>query len=183
MKGEQTPSHLPVRGMVYASLFGAATAAAAYVIIPLPPVPVTMQTFVLFVGAALLGPRLGALSQFIYVLLGIMGMPVFAGGKAGLGVLFGPTGGYLLGFVAAGFVIGFIVRLRNGPGLRWYLFSMSAGTLVVYLLGVGQLSLVADLALDKAIAVGVLPFLPGDVLKIVAAAMLTTRMRERVWGI
>jgi biotin transport system substrate-specific component len=166
--------------MVYASLFGAATAAAAYISIPLPPVPITLQTFVLFVSAALLGPRLGALSQFIYLLLGIMGMPVFSGGKAGLGVLLGPTGGYLLGFLAAAFVIGFLARLKSVPGFRWYVLSMIAGTVVVYILGVVQLSVVAGLSMEKAVALGAVPFLAGDALKIVAAALLTTRLRERL---
>ncbi len=176
---ERSDSHLPLKGMVYASLFGAATAAASYVSIPLPPVPITLQTFVLFISAGLLGPRLGVLSQFIYILLGVMGMPVFAGGKAGLGVVFGPTGGYLLGFVAAALVIGLIVRLRNRPGFPWHVLAMTLGTLVVYLLGVVQLSLTARLSLEKAIAVGAIPFLPGDALKIVAAAMLTTRMKQK----
>jgi biotin transport system substrate-specific component len=177
---ERASSHLSLRGMVYASLFGAATAAASYISIPLPPVPITLQTFVLFMSAALLGPRLGVLSQFIYLLLGIMGMPVFAGGKAGLGVVFGPTGGYLIGFVAAAFVIGLLVKLRKAPGFRWYVLSMTVGTLVVYILGAVQLSLVARLTFEKAVALGVIPFLAGDGLKIVAAAMLTIRMKEKV---
>ncbi|MBN1104639.1 MAG: biotin transporter BioY, partial [Deltaproteobacteria bacterium] len=168
------------RGMVYASMFGAATAAGAYVAIPLPPVPITLQTLVLFVGAGLLGSRLGALSQVIYLLLGIMGLPVFAGGKAGLGVLFGPTGGYLIGFVAGAFVVGLLVEMRKGPGFPWYAFSMAGGTLVVYLLGVLQLSLVARLTLQKAFLVGALPFLAGDALKIVAGALLVSRMKGRI---
>ncbi|MBN1474770.1 MAG: biotin transporter BioY, partial [Syntrophaceae bacterium] len=87
-----------IRGIVYAALFGALTAAGAFIIIPLPPVPITAQTFFLNVAAVLLGGPLAAASQFIYIMLGVVGMPVFAGGKAGLGVLFGPTGGYLIGF-------------------------------------------------------------------------------------
>jgi biotin transporter BioY len=92
-----TKNKMSIKGMVYASLFGALTAAGAFMIIPLPFVPITGQTFFLNVAAILLGGTLAALSQIIYVLLGIVGIPVFAGGKAGIGVLFGPTGGYLLG--------------------------------------------------------------------------------------
>ena len=72
--------------MIYASLFGAVTAAGAYIMIPLPPVPITLQTAFLSLAAALLGGRLGALSQVVYILIGIIGLPVFAGGKAGLSV-------------------------------------------------------------------------------------------------
>ena len=86
---------LSLRGMIYASLFGAVTAAGAFLIIPFPLVPITLQTLFLNLAAALLGGRLGALSQVVYILLGIIGLPVFAGGKGGIGVLFGPTGGYL----------------------------------------------------------------------------------------
>ena len=109
--------------MIYASLFGAGTAAGAYLIIPLPPVPITLQTlFVWGLAGALLGARLGALSQLVYLLIGIIGLPVFAGGKAGLGVLFGPTGGYLIGFVAGAWVIGTLVNLKKNRaffGQHW----------------------------------------------------------------
>ena len=81
MNAEQTS----LRGMVYAALFGALTAVGAYIIIPLPPVPITLQTLFMGLAALLLGGRLGALSQTVYVLLGVIGLPVFAGGKAGPG--------------------------------------------------------------------------------------------------
>ncbi|MBW2650107.1 MAG: biotin transporter BioY, partial [Deltaproteobacteria bacterium] len=78
---------ISTRGMTYAAMFGAMTALGAYIIIPLPLVPITLQTFVMYLAASLLGGYLGALSQIVYILLGIIGLPVFAGGKAGLGVL------------------------------------------------------------------------------------------------
>jgi biotin transport system substrate-specific component len=81
------PEQISLRGMVYASLFGALTAVGAYIIIPLPPVPITMQTLFPGLAGMLLGARLGALSQVVYLFLGILGLPVFAGGKAGIGVL------------------------------------------------------------------------------------------------
>jgi biotin transport system substrate-specific component len=169
-----------LRGMVYASLFGALTAVGAYIIIPLPPVPVTLQTLFLGLAGLLLGGRLAALSQVVYLLLGIIGLPVFAGGKAGLGVLLGPTGGYLIGFVAAAFVIGKLAALRARPGFAWLCLCLTAGAAIVYLLGVLQLSLVARLAPLKALMVGVLPFLVGDVVKIILAALIALRIRDRL---
>jgi len=80
-----TPERTSLRGMVYASMFGALTAIGAYIIIPLPPVPITLQTLFLNPAGALPGGYLGALSQVVYILLGVIGLPVFAGGKAGLG--------------------------------------------------------------------------------------------------
>jgi biotin transport system substrate-specific component len=176
MKREQ----LTTRGMIYASLFGALTAMGALISIPLQPVPVTLQTLFLYLAGSLLGGSLGALSQLIYVILGVIGLPVFSGGKAGLGIFFGPTGGYVIGFVAGAFVTGRIVQSRENPGLVWLVFAMLAGTAVVYSLGVLQLVLVGKLSLEKAAVVGVLPFLPGDALKIAAASVIALKVRDRI---
>jgi biotin transport system substrate-specific component len=176
------PEQTPLRGMVYASLFGALTAVGAYIIIPLPPVPITLQTLFLGLSGTLLGGRLGALSQVIYLFLGILGLPVFAGGKAGIGVLFGPTGGYLIGFVAAAFVIGKLAALKERPGFAWLCLSLVAGAAVIYALGVLQLMLVARLSPVKALAVGILPFLLGDGIKILLAATVALKLRDRLGG-
>ena len=171
-----------LRGMVYASLFGALTALGAYMIIPLPPVPITLQTVFLGLAGTLLGGRLGALSQTVYLLLGIIGLPVFAGGKAGLGVLFGPTGGYLIGFVAAAFVIGKLTAIKTRPGFAWLCFSIISGEAVLYGIGVLQLALVARLAPVQALAVGLLPFLPGDGIKILLTAWVALKLQDRLGG-
>jgi len=166
--------------MVYASLFGALTAVGAYIVIPLPPVPITLQTLFLGLAGLLLGARLGALSQILYLLLGVIGLPVFAGGKAGIGVLIGPTGGYLIGFVAAAYAIGTLASLKNRPGFFWLCVCLTGGAAIIYTLGVLQLALVARLTPLKALTVGVLPFLPGDVIKIVLAALITLKLRDRL---
>jgi len=169
-----------VRGMVYAAMFGAGTAAGAYIIIPMPPVPITLQTLFLNLAGALLGGRLGALSQVVYVLLGVIGLPVFAGGKAGMGVLLGPTGGYLIGFIVAAYVVGKLIEIKKNPGFIWNLFSMVAGMIVIYVFGVIQLSFIARLSINKSILVGVLPFLIGDGLKIIAAALIILKIRDKI---
>jgi biotin transport system substrate-specific component len=169
-----------VKGLVYAALFGALTAAGAFIIIPLPLVPITAQTFFLNIAAMLLGGSLGALSQFIYVLLGIVGIPVFEGGKAGLGVIFGPTGGYLLGFIIAAYVIGMVNQMKKSAGISWNIFSMLIGMVIIYFLGALQLSFVAKMSFPKALAVGVLPFIPGDIIKILLAAIISSRLKGRI---
>lgn len=173
-------STTPVRGMVYAAMFGAATAAGAYMIIPLPPVPVTLQTFFTALAAVLLGARLGALSQIVYVLLGIIGLPVFSGGKAGLGVLLGPTGGYLVGFVAGAWVTGRIVEAGGRAGPIRIALAVMAGFGAIYGLGVLGLFLVARLSLITALSVGAVPFLIGDALKVAAVTLLAVKIRERI---
>ncbi len=174
------PRKSPIHGMVYASMFGAVTAAGAYLMIPLAPVPITLQGFFLNLAGALLGGTLGALSQVVYLLLGVLGLPVFAGGKAGLGVLLGPTGGYLVGFAVGAFVMGKLMEIKEKPGILWMALSMISGWAVIYSLGVLQLSWVARLTFGQSLAAGVLPFLPGDLLKIIAAAAIASRFRGRM---
>ena len=166
-----------LQGLIYAALFGVGTAAGAYIIVPVPPVPITLQTLFLYVAGALLGGRLALMSQIVYLLLGIVGLPVFAGGKAGLGVFFGPTGGYLIGFVVAAYSIGKWNEALKKPSFSMILLSMTVGTIPVYVLGTLQLSLVAKLSLGKAVGLGVLPFLIGDGVKIVVAAALSLQLR------
>jgi biotin transport system substrate-specific component len=174
-------SRISVRGMVYAAMLAALTAVGAFIAIPIGPVPITMQTLFVHLSGALLGSRLGALSQFIYVLVGVIGLPVFAGGAGGLGVLVGPTGGYLIGFIAGGgYLTGKLVEMKKKPGFGWIVLSCVVGLIVIYILGVAQLSVVADLPLTGAIAAGILPFLIGDALKIVAATFITLKLRGMI---
>ncbi|MEQ8201209.1 MAG: biotin transporter BioY [Syntrophomonadaceae bacterium] len=169
-----------LRQMVYASMFGALTAIGSLIVIPLQPVPITLQTLFTSLAGVLLGGYTAAWSQIIYVLLGLIGLPVFAGGKAGLGTLLGPTGGYLLGFIAGAYVIGKITEQKEKPGLAWIGLALAAGNLVIYALGVAQLSLVARLSWLEASLLGVVPFLAGDLVKLAAAAWLGFKFRGYV---
>lgn len=153
-----------------AALFAALTAIGAYIAIPLYLVPLTLQTFFVYLAGAVLGGRLAALSQIVYIGLGGAGFPVFAGGMAGFGVLLGPTGGYLVGFVLGAYVIGKLTELKREKGFAYVFLSMLLGTGFIYGLGVAQLSFYLDFQLKQAVAVGVLPFLAGDVVKMVLAA-------------
>lgn len=168
----------PLRRMVYASMFGALTAIGAYLVIPLQPVPVTLQTLFTYLSGILLGGYTGALSQVVYVLLGMIGLPVFAGGKAGLGTLLGPTGGFLIGFIIGAFVIGKMIEVKREPGILWISLALLIGTACIYIPGVLQLAFVAKLSLVKAVLAGVAPFLPGDLLKMMAAVLISLGLRK-----
>jgi biotin transport system substrate-specific component len=165
-----------VRKMVYASLFAALTAAGAWIAIPLPFVSVTLQTLFTMLSGAVLGPYFGALAMIVYVLLGLIGLPVFAQGQSGFGALVGPAGGYLIGFVVGAVVIGLLVRLKKKPGFLWLCMAMAVGELVVCACGVAQLSVVAGMSLDKAVYFGALLFVPGDILKIFVAALIARKI-------
>lgn len=172
--------NIPLRRMIYAAMFGALTAVGSFIVIPLQPLPITLQTLFTGLAGVLLGGAAGALSQIIYVLLGIIGLPVFAGGKAGIGTLFGPSGGYLLGFIFGAWVTGKITQVKRDPGLAWITLALAAGNLVIYTLGTVQLSIVGHLSPLKSVLVGAVPFLPGDFLKLLAAAWLSLRLRKHI---
>jgi len=149
-------------------------AAFAQLSIPLQPVPITGQTFaVLLVGMAL-GSRRGALALTAYLAAGIAGLPVFAEAKFGLATVQGPTGGYLLGFIAAAWLVGLLAEKGFDRGLLKTLVAMAIGTAVIYLCGVVWLSpFVGGFAGENgALALGMYPFLVGDAIKAVAAVLL-----------
>jgi biotin transport system substrate-specific component len=146
-------------------------AALAQVRIPLPftPVPLTGQTFaVLLVGAAL-GSKRGAASLALYTTMGALGLPFFAGGASGLAYMSGPTLGYLVGFLAAAYVVGLLAERGLERSVRTSLVPFLAGTLVIYIFGAGWLAIL--FGLEQALALGVLPFLIGDALKMGLAAL------------
>jgi len=158
------------------------TALGAQVRIPLPftPVPITLQTFFVHLAGATLGPALGPLSQSVYLMVGAAGLPVFAGGGSGLSYLLqGATSGYLIGFVMAPALVGWLIRRREDPGILWILASLAAGSLVIYACGVSWLAWSLHLSPGSAIAKGMVPFLAGDVVKTCAAAGLFRSYRRR----
>jgi len=165
-----------LRWMVLASLMAALTAVGAYVHIPIGPVPIALTTLFALLSGLLLGSRWGLTSMGLYVLVGLMGMPVFAGGKGGFAHLFGPTGGYLLGFLLAAWVTGFISEhfRRN---LFWEIISVVAGSIAIYSLGVPWLKMVTKMTWPRSLIVGLVPFLAGDAVKASAAIVLARAVR------
>lgn len=164
------------RDMVRVSLFASLTVIGGYITVPLPLglVPLSLQTFFTYLSGVFLGPWLGAASQMIYLLLGCLNLPVFAGGAAGWAVLLGPTGGYLWAFVPASLVIGLISRERKRS---WPLvLSLLAGTAIIYGLGLLQFTAVTGTPWHRALWLGAVIFLPGDVIKIVTVVLLTRKI-------
>ena len=157
------------------------TAAAAQVSVPLPftPVPFTLQPMIVLLGGAVLGPRLGFASQVLYLGVGITGLPVFAASPLlpqGIARLLGPTGGYLMSYPLAAFVTG--VLAARGLDRRYFtsVLAMAAGLAIVFACGVAWIAWgPSSVGIGRAIAAGLVPFLPADLLKIVlAAAVLPT---------
>jgi len=170
-------SKINIRQMTLISLFAALTAVGAFISVPLYLVPLSLQSLFTLLAAMILGSVMGASSQIIYVLLGVIGLPVFAGFKAGIGILFGPTGGFLLGFIISAYIIGKIVELKKEKNIFYYFLAGIIGTIILYIIGITQLSLVTGIGIKKAITVGMLPFLPGDILKIIAASFIARKFK------
>lgn len=166
-----------VRPMIHASLFAALTAIGAFIKIPIPvsPVPITLQVFFVLLAGLVLGSRWAGTGMAVYIILGIIGFPVFSGGSSGIGVMLGPTGGYLIGFVPAAFVTGLIAE-TFGRSMPVKIGAMIAGLSIIYLLGIIQLSIVADLSIRESVVIGVLPFLIGDSIKLIAALIVSKRI-------
>jgi biotin transport system substrate-specific component len=152
----------------------ALTAAAAQVAIPVPgsPVPVTGQTFAVLLTAAALGPARGLAAQVLYLLLGIAGLPVFAGAGHGPGAVFGASGGYLVGFLAAAVIVGYGARrgADRSPAQTLLLFALASAA--IYLIGTAWLCADTGMSVSAGISAGVTPFLPGDAAKALLAAGL-----------
>lgn len=165
-----------LRPMVYASLFAGLTAIGAYISVPIGPVPIVLQNLFVFLAGLLLGRRWGCASLAVYLLAGASGLPVFAGGTGGIVRFAGPTGGFLLGYLPVVFLVGWMTERRPQSLLR-DVAAMVCGTALLYACGVPWLMMVAGLPLSKALAVGLLPFLVGDALKIGAAALIAKSVR------
>jgi len=159
------------------ALFGALMGAFAFVSFPYPlsPAPITLQVLGVFLAGILLGPLWGAGAMALYLVAGAVGAPVFAMGSAGLGVLLGPTGGYLLSYPIAAAVVGLIVhrgldvRDYRAVGLPLLVGAMVAGTAIIYAMGVTGLMVALGLSPFEALVGGAVVFFPAEAAKIVAA--------------
>jgi len=169
------------------ALFATLTAIGAFIQIPFIPVPLTLQTFFILLSGLLLGARLAALSQFIYMMMGAIGLPVFAGGTSGIGVITGPTGGYIIGFIVGAYVVGLISEKggfllfpssKNKKYIARDSIALGAGIVAIYFFGILQLINFLDIGLYSAMKLGVIPFLLGDLVKAILCISLAERVRR-----
>ncbi len=161
------------------------TIAGAFLYIPLPvtPVPITLQTFFVLLCAAFLNRKDGFFTQGTYVGLGAMGLPVFSGAAGGLLKLFGPTGGYLVGFAACIYVVSALLenfKKKKQLSFPKILFAFSSGIAAIYFCGGLWLAFITKFSFSKVIACGIMPFIGGDVLKVIIAAIIFHKSNSRM---
>jgi biotin transport system substrate-specific component len=166
------------RQAIYMLTFNILLIASSYIQFPLPfsPVPVTAQTMAVLACGLFLGPLRGAFTVIAYLLEGSLGLPVFAGGSAGIAKLIGPTGGYLIGFAAAAFVVGLLSEKIQSMNYYKLLAVLSVGTIVIFIPGVTIVSFFAPEG--QALAMGLYPFLPGAIVKIIITASSLTAYKK-----
>lgn len=163
--------------LTLAALMCALTAVLAQIQVPLPPVPINLALLGVHLCGCLLGWRMGAAAMAAYALLGAAGLPVLAGFSGGPAVAFGPTGGFIIGYILAAGVEGLLLR-RVPFAARTLAAAMLLGTTVCYGCGLAWFMITTGSTLPSALAVCVLPFLPGDAIKILVAVKLCLRLQK-----
>jgi biotin transport system substrate-specific component len=178
-------SWLSARELSLVALFAALTGIGGFIRIPIPYVPLTLQTLMVMFSGLILGGKLGALSQLVYILVGLMGIPIFAHG-GGPGYVLQPTFGYLLGFVCGAYIIGNITEKCDSLKRSLLFVALLAGTLTIYIPGVTVLYLNLNfiqqkaVSLSTAIKIGCLVVLPGDLIKIALVLYLGPFLHQRL---
>ena len=144
--------------------------------LPFSPIPITGQTLAVLLIGLLLGKNRGAAAVGLYLIQGAAGLPVFAGGKSGFVTLVGPTGGYLIGFIAAAYIVGILAELRYDKSLVYIGFSMFVGSLIIYIFGLfWLLQFVGE---SSVLQMGLFPFLVGDFVKILIGVVVLGGSRK-----
>lgn len=173
--------NLTTKKMCFVALMTALTCVIAPFSVPIffSPVPITFTNLVLYISIGILGYKLGTISYLLYLLLGLVGLPVFSSFGSGIGKLVGPTGGYLIGFIFLTFIGGLIMEKMEYT-FFFILSGMIVGTIFVYLFGSLWLSYSAHISFSKALALGVFPYILFDCIKIAVASSLIVLIRKRL---
>ena len=169
------------KNMSLIGLMTALTCVLGPLAIPLPfsPVPISFTNLAVYLAVYVLGMKFGTVSYLVYLLLGMAGLPVFSGFTGGIGKLAGPTGGYLIGFIFMAVIAGFFIDRFPGKKLM-HAAGMVLGTGVCYLFGTGWLARQLGVSFAAGLASGVIPYLPGDAVKILFALVIGSRLRREI---
>jgi biotin transport system substrate-specific component len=174
--------HNRLVSFVLSCAFAALIAVGAFIALPIGPVPIVLANFFAILAGLVLGPVWGGLSVLLYIALGALGLPVFAGGAGGLARLLGPTGGFLAGYFLGAVAAGCLSLGHKGKLWR-FLVASAVGFIVIYLAGLPWLHLtIHSKSLVKTLMIGCVPFLPGDAVKLILAALVGQRVRAWLDG-
>lgn len=170
---------IEIKSMVRMSLLAALICVSSYISFSIGTVPFSAQTLAIMIIGLLLKPKEAGITVGVYILLGAIGIPVYANGSSGIGILFGPTGGYIWGFLLGAILISIIKnKIKTDAGA--ILATIIGGIIVIYAFGVMGLVFTAKMPITGAMAVGVYPFLIGDVVKVIAATWISKKLENRL---
>lgn len=164
------------------AMFASLTALGAFISFPIGPVPITLQSFFVILSGIILGGKLGALSQIVYVALGLVGIPIFAGFTGGLQTIIKPSFGFIIGFIFASFIVGKISNYKKSPSSKRIFLACLAGTITIYFFGLPYMYYILNIFMGKTFTfiqvfnLGCLLFLPGDLVKLILAWIIGTKI-------
>lgn len=169
---------ISTKNLVLCGLFAALTAVFSQIAIDIGPVPINLATLSVYIAGGLLGWKYGATSQIVYVLLGMVGVPVFAKFSGGFGIVMGKTGGYIIGYVVAALITGFFAEKVKLPKAISLPIGMILGTVALYALGTLWFTQVTGNGFKQSLVWCVYPFIPGDIVKIIFATFLVVALQK-----
>lgn len=167
---------LTVKELTKVAIFPALMIASSGISIPLTGAPITLQTLFVLLAGMLLGPKLGSLSMVLYILLGAIGLPVFANFQGGMGVILGPTGGFILSFPIAALVTGLFIKKENKLS---YVTAAVIATAIIYIIGVPWMSYILGWRVQDTLIYMTIYF-PGDIIKIIIAILIQNRIIRHI---
>ena len=171
-------SSLTVSQIAVIGVMTAATCVLAPLSLPIGPVPISLTNLVIYFSLYTLGTMKGTISYLVYLLLGLVGLPVFSGFTGGPAKLAGPTGGYIIGFIVMAVIAGLVIDNCHKPLIQ--LVGMIAGTIVCYLFGTVWFCIVADSTFKAALGICVIPFIPADLIKMIIAMIIGPMIKKRI---
>lgn len=172
-----------LKSMVLMALFAALTCVLAPLSIPIGPVPISLTNLVIYFSLYVLGWQRATITYLVYLLLGLVGLPVFSGFEGGVGKLAGPTGGYLIGFIFMAVISGLFVKMKEDEVILNRVLGIAGmilGTLVAYAFGTAWFCYSTGTGLSAALALCVIPFIPGDLVKIIVAAVIAPTVAKQI---
>ena len=179
---KEAKSHFSVRSMVFTALFAALICVAAPFSIQVGPIPITLATFAIYLTGAIIGGKRGMVAVAVYILIGAVGLPVFSGFRGGFGALFGPTGGYIIGYIPLVLITGIFAEMNSKKISRAVVtvIGMILATAALYTFGTIWYMIVSGSDLATSLTVCALPFIPGDAIKIACVTAVSVPLRAKL---
>jgi len=176
---------LSARDITQIGIFAALTAIGAFISIPVGPVPISLQTFFVLLSGIILGSRKAMLSQVVYVMLGLIGLPIFAGFSGGFQTIFKPSFGFIIGFIIAAYVVGKISE-RESNSIKYMSIAVITGSLIMYVIGIPYMYYILNIILSKSLDIiqimklGMFMFIPGDILKAIVVVLIGKKLQGKL---